>query len=145
MALQQILFPVDFSEHCTAVADYVEALARGSGARLTLMHVLELPPSWYSDIEAARLAALVDLPLVKKHRQEQLNVYLERQFHPLAPLRLLWQGDAATAIVEFATKENVSLIMMPTRGSGFFRRLLLGSVAAKVLHDVPCPVWTSAH
>ena len=63
VALQQILFPVDFSEHCTAVADYVEAMAQGSGARLTLLHVLELPPSWYSDIEGARLAALVDVPL----------------------------------------------------------------------------------
>jgi nucleotide-binding universal stress UspA family protein len=35
--------------------------------------------------------------------------------------------------------------MMPTRGYGAFRRLLLGSVTAKVLHDAECPVWTGAH
>jgi nucleotide-binding universal stress UspA family protein len=35
--------------------------------------------------------------------------------------------------------------MMPTRGLGPFRRYLLGSVTAKVLHDAPCPVWTSVH
>ena len=35
--------------------------------------------------------------------------------------------------------------MMPTHGYGPFRRFLLGSVTAKVLHDVKCPVWTSAH
>jgi nucleotide-binding universal stress UspA family protein len=35
--------------------------------------------------------------------------------------------------------------MMPTKGLGKFRRLLLGSVTAKVLHDVSCPVLTSAH
>jgi len=35
--------------------------------------------------------------------------------------------------------------MMPTRGCAAFRRFLLGSVTAKVLHDVNCPVWTSSH
>jgi nucleotide-binding universal stress UspA family protein len=34
---------------------------------------------------------------------------------------------------------------MPTHGYGPFRSLLLGSTAAKVLHDAHCPVWTSAH
>jgi len=35
--------------------------------------------------------------------------------------------------------------MMPTHGYGAFRRFLLGSVTAKVLHDSECPVWTGAH
>ena len=35
--------------------------------------------------------------------------------------------------------------MMPTHGCGPFRRFLLGSVTAKVLHDVKCPVWTDVH
>jgi nucleotide-binding universal stress UspA family protein len=37
------------------------------------------------------------------------------------------------------------LIVMPTHGYGPFRRFLLGSVTAKVLHDVEAPVWTGAH
>jgi nucleotide-binding universal stress UspA family protein len=143
--LKHILFPVDFSAQSTAVADYVETLARGCRARLTLLHVLECPPSWYSDIDAELLSSLVDLSLIKEQRQETLNSYLERQFHHLVPLRLLSQGDPATEIVQFATREKVDLIMMSTRGSGTFRRLLLGSVTAKVLHDAPCPVWTNSH
>jgi nucleotide-binding universal stress UspA family protein len=35
--------------------------------------------------------------------------------------------------------------MLPTHGLGTFRRLLVGSVTSKVLHDVTCPVWTAAH
>jgi nucleotide-binding universal stress UspA family protein len=46
---------------------------------------------------------------------------------------------------EYANQEHVDLIMMPTHGYGPFRRLLLGSITAKVLHDANCPVWTAAH
>ena len=35
--------------------------------------------------------------------------------------------------------------MLPTHGYGLFRRFILGSVAAKVLHDARCPVWTGVH
>jgi nucleotide-binding universal stress UspA family protein len=35
--------------------------------------------------------------------------------------------------------------MLPTHGYGRFRRLMLGSVTAKVLHDAACPVWTGVH
>jgi nucleotide-binding universal stress UspA family protein len=48
-------------------------------------------------------------------------------------------------IVEYAHNGRFDLIMMPTHGYGPFRRFLLGSVTAKVLHDAGCPVWTSAH
>lgn len=145
MELTHILFPIDFSEHCTAFADYVGAMVRGTGARLTLLHVMECPPPWYSDADATLLSSLVDLAVIREHRQEQLNSYLEHQFQGLAPLRLLAQGDPATEIVEFAKREQVSIVAMPTRGCGVFRRMLLGSVTAKVLHDAPCPVWTSSH
>ncbi len=35
--------------------------------------------------------------------------------------------------------------MIGTRGFGKIQGLLLGSVAAKVIHDTPCPVWTDAN
>jgi nucleotide-binding universal stress UspA family protein len=39
----------------------------------------------------------------------------------------------------------VGLIVMPTHGYGPFRRFILGSNTAKVLHDADCPVWTGVH
>ena len=54
-------------------------------------------------------------------------------------------GDPAMVIDWVAEREKTDLIIMPTRGLGRFRRFLLGSVTAKVLHDVSCPVLTSAH
>jgi nucleotide-binding universal stress UspA family protein len=54
-------------------------------------------------------------------------------------------GDPAQVITEYVRSHRVDLVMMPSRGYGAFRQLLLGSVTAKVLHDLDCPVWTTAH
>src|SRR5437763_7475144 len=59
--------------------------------------------------------------------------------------RVLLEGDAAHRIVEYAHAEKMSLIVMPTHGYGTFRRFILGSNTAKVLHDAECPVWTGVH
>ena len=39
----------------------------------------------------------------------------------------------------------MNLIVVPTHGYGPFRRFILGSVTAKILHDADCPVWTGVH
>jgi len=61
------------------------------------------------------------------------------------PVRLTALGDPSEKIAEFTRDNAVDLVMMPTHGHGPFRRLLLGSVTSKVLHDVHSPVWTAAH
>lgn len=59
--------------------------------------------------------------------------------------RVVLSGDPALKIVEYARGEDAGLMVMPTHGYGPFRRFLLGSVTAKVLHDAECPVLTGVH
>ena len=58
---------------------------------------------------------------------------------------MVLEGDLSAQIVEFAHGHPVDLIVMPTHGYGPFRRFILGSNTAKVLHDADCPVWTGVH
>src|SRR5262249_55794191 len=58
--------------------------------------------------------------------------------------RLVLEGDISRRIIELA-HERAGLIVMPTHGYGTFRRFILGSNTAKVLHDADCPVWTGVH
>lgn len=52
-----------------------------------------------------------------------------------------WQvGEPAAAILELASKLNVDLIVMGSRGRGDFSRLVLGSVSNKVLAGSKVPV-----
>jgi nucleotide-binding universal stress UspA family protein len=77
--------------------------------------------------------------------EENMKEFRANQWGHIPVKRVLREGDPARTIVEYATEEHVDLIMMPTHGYGPFRRLLLGSTTAKVLHDAKCPVWTAAH
>jgi nucleotide-binding universal stress UspA family protein len=95
------------------------------------------------DIAGSMLAELC------RDRVQQANIDLaEFESARLAGInvrRVVLEGDPSGSIVDFAHKEHCDLIVMPTRGYGPFRRFILGSNTAKVLHDADCPVWTGVH
>lgn len=130
-----ILFPVDFSERCAAMAPVVGAIAERFGASLILLNAAPLVDSAYG-------VPMVD---VLGPAEEQMSRYMVEEFARISVERIVTIGDAAHAIAEFARDRMADLVMMPTHGYGPFRKLILGSVAARVLNTVHCPVWTSAH
>jgi nucleotide-binding universal stress UspA family protein len=142
---KRILFPVDLSKQGHEAVPFVEAMAQRFQSEVILLHVAELPWSWTTPAEGSVLESLVDPTALMKERRDQLNVYLSDHFQGIRVMRILEQGSAARAITECALNQKADLIMMPTHGYGPFRSLLLGSVAAKVLHDTECPVWTGVH
>lgn len=145
MPLSHVLVPVDFSEKSECAARYAAALHRRFGSRITLLHVL--PPPHY-EFGAMEVGGSV-LEELFRSRAEQarqdLDAFLRDELPPDNVERLLVEGDPAARIVRSAHELGVSLIVMPTHGYGTFRRFILGSVTAKVLHDADCPVWTGVH
>jgi nucleotide-binding universal stress UspA family protein len=145
MPLSHILVPVDFSEKSECAARYAEALQRRFGSRITLLHVL--PPPHY-EFGAMEVGGSV-LEELFRSRAEQarkdLDAFLAEELPPGSADRIIAEGDPAAKIVKTAHELGVSLIVMPTHGYGTFRRFILGSVTAKVLHDADCPVWTGVH
>ena len=143
-AFQKILFPIDMSDSCTATAPFVEAMTKRYNADLTMLHVLEMPsgliPDWYGGA-----VPVIDTTAIWEAETAAAQSYLTDRFQGMKVQRVVVEGDAAQTIDDYAREHGVDLIMMPTHGYGLFRTLLLGSIAAKVLHDTPCPVWTGVH
>jgi nucleotide-binding universal stress UspA family protein len=144
-SFQRILFPVDFSKQSAAAAPFVKAMASRFNSEVILLHVVEIPPSWYGTPEAGAYDALIDVSNMLQDRRSALRSYLTDELNGISIQRSVQSGDPAVHIIQYARQKSVSLIMMPTHGYGPFRGLLLGSVTAKVLHDAECPVWTTAH
>jgi nucleotide-binding universal stress UspA family protein len=130
--LKHVLFPVDFSDRCRGAAAFVEALVGRFDAELILLHVIEATyNSSLEDLHASQLT--------------HLDTFFGQDLKHLRVKRLVDHGEAARKIIECAAANHADLIMIPTRGMGIYRRLILGSTSAKVLHDADCPVWTGVH
>jgi nucleotide-binding universal stress UspA family protein len=143
--IQHVLFPYDGSERGREVTPYVRSLAERFHARVTIIGVV--PPTFAGVPAQAglHLREGVDISEWRRHLQSELDGALLHEFDGVAVDRLADAGDPALRIVDFAHRHQVDLIAMPTRGTGAYRSLLIGSVAAKVLHDARCSVWTAAH
>ena len=135
MSFSKILIPIDFSERCLGAARFAIPLAERFHSEITFLHV-EPPPENDSEWNAEH----------EEHAEKQLRDFLCAAFAHLDVKRIRRVGsDIAGEIVKYAREQQSDLVMMPTHGYGAFRRLLLGSVTAKVLHDTDCPVWTGVH
>jgi nucleotide-binding universal stress UspA family protein len=146
LQLKKLLLPIDFSNPSHGTIQYAKALAERYGAELTLLHVIDDSPS------VARTLALADVTIAGPNLDDwvgemraELEKYERQYLQPLRVHREVRTGDPARVIVHVCHSERADLLAMPTHGYGPLRRFLIGSVTAKVLHDVHIPVLTGVH
>jgi nucleotide-binding universal stress UspA family protein len=133
-----ILHPTDFSKEAGHAFEVACALARDDRARLVVLHV-ERPP-------VATLGGIAGVPpLPPEYGRETLLRELQRIQPTECPLTVehrLEYGEPADVILAMADELDAGLMVMGTHGRTGLRRLLLGSVAEKVVRAAPCPVLT---
>jgi nucleotide-binding universal stress UspA family protein len=140
LPFRKILFPVDYSAPCQAVIPYVQEMAERFSAELTAVYAYA-PSAAISHSELL----LIDPELqTKVHalEEDRLKQFVCR-FFPSQQVECFAQlGEPGSVINGLVRQQRADLVMLATRGHGPVRRLLLGSVTAKVLHDVSAAVWT---
>jgi nucleotide-binding universal stress UspA family protein len=134
----KILVPVDGSDNSFRALEQAIFLAKGTGASLTAMHVIENPPTVY--VESQKLLN----ELLANYRAESAKV-LDRckQVAEKSGVQIetvIAEGDPASSIVGYAHKEGFDQIVIGSRGLGKFKEMVLGSVSNKVLHHAKVSV-----
>jgi len=144
--IKKIVFPVDFSESCLGASRYVEAYAGRFQAELTLVHVVDVGA--YAALGTSALEFVPGNDLRKEagdRARDRMATFLQDELKHFDVTRKVLEGDPSRQIIAEAHQSGADLIMMPTHGLSIFRRYILGSVTAKVLHDAECAVWTGVH
>ena len=133
--LKHILLATDGSESCEGAVKEAIYLAKSCVAKLSVIYVLETNPEFETEglqfVEKMELAAREHLELIRKEAAAQ-NVEVE------AIVRRTDQPYKA--ITEEASKMKSDVIVMGRRGRTGLAKMLMGSVAAKVIGYAPCKV-----
>jgi len=130
--VERILVATDFSLCSLNALGHGEELARRLGAELILLHVRAVPVAGAEKADDAHAAAEAEITRsVDDLRKHGLRVRALRR-----------TGAADEEILGAAESERASLVVMGTHGRKGVARVLLGSVAERVLRSVPCPVLT---
>jgi len=143
MKFDNILFPLDFSERSLGMTSEVESIARRFGSKVTALHVFEIPATWYGSAEAPTFNPNCFREFYDAAKANVKNFSLDLPAGRVE--KVLVEGEPSWLIADWARQHSTDLIMMGTRGFGRLQGVLLGSVAAKVIHDTQCPVWTDAN
>jgi nucleotide-binding universal stress UspA family protein len=134
LMFHRILLAVDGSEHSYRAVPIAADLARRYEGEVIVFHVREHELTWGADIEIEtdrEAITLVD-DIVRQLKDDEVNVS--------GDIIRVAVGNTAKAIVDVTSRDRVDLIVMGTRGLSEWGRLLLGSVADKVLQLAGCPV-----
>jgi nucleotide-binding universal stress UspA family protein len=149
--VRRVLIPLDGSTLAEQVLEPALAFSSGTQVEYTLLRVVEqLTPASY-DPASTRMSGLSESlleQLQELDRQESARArdYLERfaeRFRArslVVQTRVISHQQPATAILQDDSIRGVDLIALATHGRGGLKRLLLGSVADKVLRGAATPV-----
>ena len=137
-----ILAATDFSPTSDAAFEEALCLAESSGAKLIVTHVSDSPlsvsiPYGGTDLyQAAEVAA-------RKAAEDRLErLTAKANARGVSAMWLLEEGFVSDEIVEAARRERADLVVMGTHGRRGVARVVLGSVASRVVATAPCPVLT---
>jgi nucleotide-binding universal stress UspA family protein len=137
--IRTILVPTDFSPHAEHALETAIGLALKLGASILLLHSYRIPMrpvTVYDLIFPAELWGEIHAAAQRKVSQEIAKV---RSQGVSVEVELTLERPA-DATLEALRAERAQLVVMGTHGLRGVRRLVLGSVAERVVHDAPVPV-----
>jgi nucleotide-binding universal stress UspA family protein len=144
LLFEDILAPIDFSDHSQKALRVSKLFANQYQARLHLLFVAEkrTVPT-FSDTGLPGVGVVEMDPQIVAQAEEALQQLNENIEGPdVQSAYHVREGNVSKDVVDFAETHGVSLIVMATRGLTGVSRFLLGSNTERIVRVAPCPVLT---
>lgn len=138
--MKKVLVPFDGSESAKHALLYLVDLARDlPGLEVHLVNVQAQPMLYGDYITGPTLSTLVDAALEHARKLNAGGAAILRA-HNIHTSTHELLGDAVNEIAKAVIKYDCDTVAMGTRGMNNLSNLVMGSVATRVVHEVPVPV-----
>ncbi|UCG11298.1 MAG: universal stress protein [Deltaproteobacteria bacterium] len=138
--IKKILCPVDFSETSARALTNAIHLARNLQAELSVMTVIQ--DIWRVYPTVGKAAAKKQGVWVKRNESEFQRFLQKSDFHDVNWNKVIREGNPPQEILSIARQMQADLLIMGSVGRTGLARILVGSVAEKVIRETPCSVIT---
>jgi nucleotide-binding universal stress UspA family protein len=140
LSISTILVPVDFSSCSRQGLQYAIGFANEFAARMILLHAIYL-----GYIYSSEGTAIYDIPglheAARKNAERQMRKLVRTVNFGSAKFETMFtEGSPVSDICAFAKDHDTDLIITSTHGLTGLQRVLIGSVAEKVVRHAPCSV-----
>ena len=142
--IKSILVPVDFSPASQRALAAARDLATAFGATIHLLHVFETPLAMGAFMDMYTPAPDDYVESFATQARAQLAALLSEKEKTGSPVVVAARmGMPADEILQYAREHGaIDLIVLGTSGRGRVARLMMGSVADRIVRSAPCPVLT---
>ncbi|BFI73915.1 universal stress protein [Sulfolobus sp. S-194] len=136
---KKILVAYDGSDHAARALDIGIDLAKRYEAKLDIVEVVDTAA--LLGMGVAPIPGEVIQQVYNKAKSDIDNAKAKAQNQGVKDVEgVVLEGDPATAILEYAGKNGVDLIVTGSRGLSTFKRIILGSVSTKLVQEAKIPV-----
>ena len=136
--IRQIVVPVDFADHTDKLVEYAANMAGKLSAVTHFIHVVEFYPG--NSMTTLSYIQQYEERLLADVRIRMSNLLEENSERCRGCTGKVVVGDPVDTIIQYAREKDSDLIIMSTHGSKGLEKILLGSVAERVLKGAHCPV-----
>jgi nucleotide-binding universal stress UspA family protein len=131
---KKIVMATDGSKHSAMATERAISFAQSYGGELRIVSVVDVPSEFYAEAPQA----VEDL--VRKAKGYVAEVKKQAEAAGVKAETFVGEAEADVAITKLAKEQNADMIIIGSHGRTGLRRLLMGSVAEKVIGYAPCPV-----
>ena len=142
--MKKVLIALDYNPTAQKVAEIGFSLVNGESVEFTLLHVLSNPIYYSSNVYEPIMGfgGYIDTDLLSPRINDGLrkssNMFLEKSKQHLGGTNiktLLKEGDTAESIIAAAKEMQADLVIVGSHSKQWLEKILMGSVAEKVLHE----------
>jgi nucleotide-binding universal stress UspA family protein len=136
----RVVVAIDGSDYSMKAADYAINLAKNTGAEIFALNIIDIS-SIFRMLPSTTKKELNDIGKQEARRMFQdVEAVAKKRGVEIRTEIIETSESVADAMIRYAEKKKIDLIVVGTRGKSGMTKALLGSVASKIVTYSPCPV-----